>query len=108
MKGLFVARQTPCRLRNRNEKSARAYCGRFIGDAENRGALFRQAGIDLSEVLEAANGAEALGALNQGTVDLILCDINMPIMDGIEFLKQLKAVNAALRSQALSPSSLPP
>jgi two-component system, chemotaxis family, chemotaxis protein CheY len=45
----------------------------------------RQAGIDLSEVLEAANGAEALGALNQGTVDLILCDINMPVMDGIEF-----------------------
>jgi hypothetical protein len=32
----------------------------------------------------------------------------MPIMDGIEFLKQLKAVNGALRSQALSPSSLPP
>src|SRR5437667_5993620 len=55
----------------------------------------RQAGIDLSEVLEAANGAEALGALNQGAVDLILCDINMPVMDGIEFLKQLKAVDGA-------------
>ena len=55
----------------------------------------RQAGIDLSEVLEAANGAEALGALNQGAVDLILCDINMPVMDGLEFVRQLQAVESA-------------
>jgi two-component system chemotaxis response regulator CheY len=50
----------------------------------------RQAGIDLSEVREAANGAEALGALAEDGVDLILCDINMPVMDGIEFLRQIK------------------
>jgi len=50
----------------------------------------RQAGIDLAEVREAANGAEALGALQDSSVDLILCDINMPVMDGIEFLRQLQ------------------
>jgi two-component system, chemotaxis family, chemotaxis protein CheY len=55
----------------------------------------RQAGIDLAEVKEAANGAEALGALNGGGVDLILCDINMPVMDGIEFLRQVKGVQSA-------------
>lgn len=49
----------------------------------------RQAGIDLKQVLEAGNGAEALASLRDNPVDLILCDINMPVMDGLEFVKQL-------------------
>ena|SRR5256885_13439717 len=49
----------------------------------------RQAGIDLKQVLEAGNGAEALVSLRENPVDLILCDINMPVMDGLEFVKQL-------------------
>lgn len=52
----------------------------------------RQAGIDLKQVLEAGNGAEALTVLQDNSVDLILCDINMPIMDGLEFVKQLSGV----------------
>ncbi len=52
----------------------------------------RQAGIDLTQVIEAGNGAEALTALQENQVDLILCDINMPVMDGLEFIKQLSGV----------------
>jgi two-component system, chemotaxis family, chemotaxis protein CheY len=52
----------------------------------------RQAGIDFKQVLEAANGVEALGVLRDNPVDLILCDINMPVMDGLEFVKQLSEV----------------
>jgi len=52
----------------------------------------RQAGVNLTQVLEAGNGAEALGVLQESQVDLILCDINMPIMDGLEFVKQLSGV----------------
>jgi two-component system chemotaxis response regulator CheY len=52
----------------------------------------RQAGIDLTEVFQAGNGAEALVVLQTNTVDLILCDINMPVMDGLEFVKQLSGV----------------
>jgi two-component system, chemotaxis family, chemotaxis protein CheY len=52
----------------------------------------RQAGIDLTQVLEAGNGAEALVVLKESRVDLILCDINMPVMDGLEFIQQLPAV----------------
>ncbi|MFZ0285053.1 MAG: response regulator, partial [Terriglobales bacterium] len=52
----------------------------------------RQAGIDLKQVLEAGNGAEALSLLQHSPVDLILCDINMPVMDGLEFVKQLSGV----------------
>jgi two-component system chemotaxis response regulator CheY len=55
----------------------------------------RQAGIDLTQVVEAGNGAEALDALQGGPVDLILCDINMPVMDGLEFIKQLPGVENA-------------
>jgi len=55
----------------------------------------RQAGIDLAEVREASNGAEGLGALGESGVDLILCDINMPVMDGIEFLRQIQNVQNA-------------
>jgi len=55
----------------------------------------RQAGIDLKQVLEAGNGAEALAVLMQSPVDLILCDINMPVMDGLEFVKQLAGVENA-------------
>lgn len=52
----------------------------------------RQAGLDLAEVKEAGNGAEALAVLAKAAVDLILCDINMPVMDGLEFVRRLKEV----------------
>ncbi|MGC2171550.1 MAG: response regulator [Candidatus Sulfotelmatobacter sp.] len=55
----------------------------------------RQAGIDLSDVFQAGNGAEALAVLKESPVDLILCDINMPVMDGLEFIKQLPQVENA-------------
>jgi two-component system chemotaxis response regulator CheY len=55
----------------------------------------RQAGIEISQVFEAGNGAEALGVIQANKVDLILCDINMPVMDGLEFIKQLATVENA-------------
>ena len=55
----------------------------------------RQAGIELEKVVEASNGAEALAALQSNVVDLILCDINMPVMDGLEFVRQVATVESA-------------
>jgi two-component system chemotaxis response regulator CheY len=52
----------------------------------------RQAGMELAEVQEAANGAEALAILAKSAVDLILCDIYMPVMDGLEFVHRLKDI----------------
>ncbi|MGO9403237.1 MAG: response regulator [Terriglobales bacterium] len=55
----------------------------------------RQAGLDLEKVVEASNGTEALAALQGNVVDLILCDINMPVMDGLEFVRQAATVENA-------------
>ena len=44
------------------------------------------------DVTPAASGEEALDRLAESNYDLILCDINMPIMDGLEFVKQLADV----------------
>jgi two-component system, chemotaxis family, chemotaxis protein CheY len=55
----------------------------------------RQAGVELDQVCEASNGAEALSALHDNPVDLILCDINMPVMDGLEFVRRVSTVESA-------------
>jgi two-component system chemotaxis response regulator CheY len=55
----------------------------------------RQAGMDLGQVLEASNGAEGLALVSENTFDLILSDINMPVMDGLEFVRRLKEMDNA-------------
>jgi len=49
----------------------------------------------LADVIEAANGSQALEILSQQTVDLVLTDINMPVMDGLELVRQLHKVDKA-------------
>lgn len=56
----------------------------------------RQAGFEFDKILEAGDGQEALSVLAGEKVDLILSDINMPNMDGLEFLRQ-KAANDAIK-----------
>lgn len=41
-------------------------------------------------VVEAANGEEALARLREITPDILLCDITMPIMDGVDLLKEIR------------------
>ena len=52
--------------------------------------VLRQTDIPIGEVLEAGDGVEALKTLNDRQVNLILSDINMPNMDGLQLLAQLK------------------
>jgi len=51
----------------------------------------RQAGLAIGEIFEAPNGAEALDILAEHPVDLILSDINMPRMGGLELLREIRA-----------------
>jgi len=58
------------------------------------------------EVVAVPDGTQALEVLRADQVDLILTDINMPSMDGLEFVRQLKAQNLAPgRSRARSSDS---
>ena len=45
------------------------------------------------EILTASNGAEALTSLQNNSPHLVLLDVNMPSMDGIECVKQIKKIN---------------
>ncbi|NRD74240.1 response regulator [Shewanella sp. VB17] len=42
------------------------------------------------QILEAENGRDALDKIQGVNVALFICDLNMPIMDGLEFVKVLK------------------
>jgi two-component system chemotaxis response regulator CheY len=59
-----------------------------------RGALER-AGF---EVMEALNGLEALEKLLETPADLMVVDVNMPQMDGLSFLRALRAKGPPLSS----------
>ena len=42
-------------------------------------------------VIEATNGQEGLDRLEQGKVDVIITDLNRPVMDGITFIRNLRS-----------------
>ena len=46
-------------------------------------------GLDVDAISEAGNGREALELLQEDIADLVLCDINMPEMNGEQFLTEL-------------------
>lgn len=43
-------------------------------------------------VIDAVDGLDALGKAKGGKVDLVLTDVNMPKMDGISLIKELRAL----------------
>jgi two-component system, chemotaxis family, chemotaxis protein CheY len=45
-------------------------------------------------VLEAADGAQGLAQARSKTVDVIITDLNMPVMDGMTFVKELRKLPA--------------
>ena len=44
------------------------------------------------ELIEACDGSDALARLNDHKVHLIISDVNMPVMDGIAFMKAVKSL----------------
>lgn len=48
-------------------------------------------GVDRDKIMQAADGLDALDVLKNFKPDIVITDYNMPIMDGLEFVKKLKA-----------------
>jgi two-component system, chemotaxis family, chemotaxis protein CheY len=55
--------------------------------------VLRQADLPLGQVYEAGDGVEALKALGSQHVDLVFADVNMPNMDGLQLLSQIKSAD---------------
>ncbi len=53
--------------------------------------VLRQTGMSIGNIHEAGDGQEALEVLKSHPVQLVLTDINMPKMDGLQFLAAVKA-----------------
>lgn len=47
-------------------------------------------GFDVGHYFEAGDGQEALQVLNDQWIDLILTDLNMPVMNGLELIQKVK------------------
>jgi two-component system chemotaxis response regulator CheY len=56
--------------------------------------VLRQTEMPIGNIHEAGDGVEALAMLEQQSVGLILSDINMPNMDGLEMLGKIKSMDA--------------
>jgi len=61
-----------------------------VDDSPTMRGMIRRALAATYTVIEAGDGQEALARLQDGPVDLILTDVNMPRMDGLRFLEQVR------------------
>jgi two-component system, NtrC family, response regulator HydG len=61
-------------------------------DAENRAAMVKVLEGAEYKVLETDNGQQALDLINEDEIDILVTDLRLPIMDGVELLKRAKAV----------------
>lgn len=48
--------------------------------------LLKKSKFEVAHIFEAENGIDAIDIMSRTQIDLILTDINMPVMNGIEFL----------------------
>jgi CheY-like chemotaxis protein len=62
-----------------------------------RSFVARALRMDGHDTVECADGAEGLEALQGGNFDLLLSDIRMPVMDGIELAHKASASNPSLK-----------
>ena len=65
-------------------------------DAENRVAMVKVLQSAEYKVLETDNGQQALDILNEEDIDILVTDLRLPVMDGVELLKRAKAVEQDL------------
>ena len=61
-------------------------------DAENRAAMVKVLEGGEYKVLQTDNGQQAVNILNEEDIDILVTDLRLPVMDGVELLKRAKAL----------------
>ncbi|MEE0978841.1 MAG: substrate-binding domain-containing protein, partial [Muribaculaceae bacterium] len=62
----------------------------LIDDNSDIRSMIRELLADLYRIIEAPNGKEGLRMASKYVPDLIICDVMMPVMDGLEFCRRIK------------------
>lgn len=63
-----------------------------VDDSKTMLAMLRHALTEAGfEVVQAEDGQKGLDALARESVDVVITDVNMPVMDGIEFIRNVRA-----------------
>lgn len=65
----------------------------------------RMSGLEFDRTEEAGNGVEALEKLKASPVDIVLCDINMPEMNGAELVKQARQLQSCKNTKIVMVST---
>jgi two-component system chemotaxis response regulator CheY len=65
------------------------------------GSALRRAGHEVLEACDGVAALEALEACGPGRVDCVVCDLYMPRMDGLTFLRQLRGVPECERTPVI-------
>jgi len=73
----------------------------------NRNLLRDQLRALGASVIEASNGSEAMAALSEHGVDAVLTDIDMPVMNGFDLLREIKHAGMQIPVYAVSASARP-
>jgi signal transduction histidine kinase/DNA-binding response OmpR family regulator len=63
----------------------------IVEDNPDVRGFIRDCLLDTYKVMEASNGKEAFDKIDEDEPDLIICDVMMPVMDGLEFTEKLKS-----------------
>jgi two-component system chemotaxis response regulator CheY len=75
-----------------------AYNVLIVDDSQTMRTVIKKtvaiSGFEIGECWEAGDGQEALEVLNEHWVDIILTDLNMPRMNGLELVQALKTADA--------------
>ncbi len=69
----------------------------YVDDEEINLLLFKMTFDEQAEIITAQSGEEALDILKREDIELVLSDVAMPVMNGLDFVRKAQIQNPAIR-----------